>query len=123
VLAITQEGREVMHDRTQARLGSWQPPAPRRARKDSADHRPAESAAAPQTEGGRLREALREWRAAKSKRLGVPPYTIFWDRTLDELCEQRPETPGELLGIWGIGEAKQRMFGAELLALIASTSE
>ena len=67
---------------------------------------------------GGLREALREWRAAKSKELGVPPYTIFWDRTLDELCRQRPGTAGELLTIWGIGDAKQRMFGAELLALI-----
>jgi ATP-dependent DNA helicase RecQ len=67
-----------------------------------------------------LRDALRDWRARKSKEMGVPPYTLFWDRTLDELCARRPATRLELLSIWGIGEQKQRIFGAELLDLIAS---
>ena len=118
VLAITELGREVMHDREQARLGSWERSSSRKARKEPASRTPVSQAARDEVPGG-LREALRQWRATKSKELGIPPYTIFWDRTLDELCQQRPATAGELLSIWGIGEAKQRMFGAELLALIA----
>ncbi len=119
VLAITDSGREVMQDRAQARLGSWQPARERKPKREPAERASTSSQAARDETPGGLRAALREWRAAKSKELGVPPYTIFWDRTLDELCVQRPGTAGELLTIWGIGEAKQRNFGAELLALIA----
>ena len=67
-----------------------------------------------------LRDALRDWRSRKSKEMGVPPYTLFWDRTLDELCARRPATAIELLSVWGIGEQKQRVFGAEILELIAA---
>ena len=119
VLAITPEGREVMHNRTQARLGSWEPTSAKKSRKDRAE-RPAPLRATGQDQEGGLWQALRQWRAKKSKELGVPPYTIFWDRTLDELCQRRPATAVELLDIWGIGEAKQRMFGTELLTLIAA---
>ena len=84
---------------------------------------PATLAAVPVEQDSALREALRDWRSRKSKEMGVPPYTLFWDRTLDELCARLPATPVELLSIWGIGEQKQRIFGAELLALIAATRE
>lgn len=50
--------------------------------------------------------------------MGVPPYTLFWDRTLDELCARSPHRVEELLGIWGIGEQKRRLFGRELMSLI-----
>ena len=119
VLAITDSGREVMHNREQARLGSWERAATKKARREPPPPRPTVSQPASSEPAGGLREALRQWRAQKSKELGVPPYTIFWDRTLDELCQERPSSAGEMLTIWGIGEAKQRKFGAELLALIA----
>jgi ATP-dependent DNA helicase RecQ len=70
-----------------------------------------------------LREALRGWRARKAREMGVPPYTIFWDRTLDELSVKRPATPHELLAIWGFGEQKRRTFGDEILEVIASCAE
>jgi len=120
VLAITDLGREIMHNRIQARLGSWEPAVSRRSRKDLPVPR-APSAAVPTEEHGELREALRAWRLRKSREMGVPPYTLFWDRTLDELCARRPAKPEDLAAIWGIGEQKRRTFGAEILALIAST--
>jgi ATP-dependent DNA helicase RecQ len=55
--------------------------------------------------------------------MGVPPYVIFWDRTLAELCARRPATPTELITIWGFGEQKRRTFGAEILGLIAACKE
>jgi ATP-dependent DNA helicase RecQ len=120
VLALTETGREIMHNRARARLGSWVPVRSRKDRKDPST-RPADSAAAvPVEHHSELREALRDWRSRKSKEMGVPPYTLFWDRTLDELCARRPTTAGELLSIWGIGGQKQRIFGAEILALIAA---
>jgi ATP-dependent DNA helicase RecQ len=120
ILAITQEGREIMHNRARARLGSWEPASSGKRRKDPPKHAPAGAVSLPEGKDSALREALRDWRARKSKEMGVPPYTLFWDRTLDELCARRPATRVELLSIWGIGEQKQRIFGTELLDLIAS---
>ena len=28
-----------------------------------------------------------------ARKKGVPPYTIFWDRTIDDLCAKKPRTP------------------------------
>jgi ATP-dependent DNA helicase RecQ len=120
VLAITAEGREVMHNRTVARLGESQPAVATRRSRNEAPAGPPPVRAVPTDEQPGLRAALRGWRSGKASEMGVPPYTIFWDRTLDELCVRRPTTPAELLTIWGFGEQKRRTFGDEILAIIAA---
>lgn len=130
-LSLSDVGREVMQGRVQAQLSS--PPkasvgGPSTfSKKKSMDSPPvAAGKDGPKKNDGKsdpLREALKNWRTQRSRQMGVPPYTLFWDRTLDELCEKRPAHAGELLGIWGIGEQKRRVFGAELLEIIASISE
>ncbi len=123
VLAITDEGREVMHNRAQARLGPWQPPPGQKKKRGSKNFSPVPPAPsmrpeAPEIPG--LREALRAWRLNKAREMDMPPYTLFWDRTLEELCALRPQSLDDLLGIWGIGEQKRRVFGQELLEVIAT---
>jgi superfamily II DNA helicase RecQ len=81
----------------------------------------APAQALPTEEHAVLRQALRDWRFRKARELGIPPYALFWDRTLDELSVRRPSTPEDLVTIWGIGEQKRRTFGAELLAVIAAS--
>jgi ATP-dependent DNA helicase RecQ len=120
VLAITETGRQVMHNRAQARLGSWEPVVPSKSRRDPSVSR-APAQALPTEEHAVLRQALRDWRFRKARELGIPPYALFWDRTLDELSVRRPSTPEDLVTIWGIGEQKRRTFGAELLAVIAAS--
>ena len=122
LLGITELGREVMHNRTVARLGSWEPASPKKTPRDRPATEP-EAAVIPTPKHGVLRQALREWRSRKSQEMGVPPYTLFWDRTLDELCVRRPSTQDELAAVWGIGEEKRRKFGAEILAVIAGCTE
>ena len=39
-----------------------------------------------------------------------------------QLVERRPATEEDLLDIWGIGEQKRRLFGTELLRVIAEQS-
>jgi ATP-dependent DNA helicase RecQ len=115
-LSLTPEGRDVMHDRVPAKLGEWEPRKTREERREEK----TKDAGGYQTkaEPSPLRDALRAWRLAKARELGAPPYTLFWDRTLDELCIKQPKRPEELLTIWGIGEQKRRVFGAELLQII-----
>ncbi|WP_443333643.1 DNA helicase RecQ [Streptomyces sp. CB02460] len=70
-------------------------------------------------------EALRAWRAAQAKELGLPAYVIFHDATLREIATVRPTTLGELGGISGLGEKKLATYGEGVLEVLAGldTSE
>ena len=68
-------------------------------------------------------DALRAHRLALARELDVPPFMIASDRTLRELAAERPRTPEDLLGIYGIGEAKAERFGKGFLEVIASLEQ
>lgn len=72
-------------------------------------------------EGGEeLFERLRALRKRLADAGGVPPYVVFSDRTLRELCEQRPRTPEEMLLANGVGERKLARYGRAFLDEIAA---
>ena len=95
------------------------PPANRTAGKAQADA--PLTAATPETE--RMAARLREWRAAEAKRLGVPPYIVLHDRTLNAVALTRPANPAQLAAMDGIGPAKLEKFGTAILQLCAAESE
>lgn len=64
-------------------------------------------------------QALREWRRVKAEQQDVPAFVVFGDKTLRQLAIQCPGTLNELRGIYGIGEAKLEIYGADLLACMA----
>ncbi|KQO01289.1 DNA helicase RecQ [Paenibacillus sp. Leaf72] len=65
-----------------------------------------------------LFDALKQWRKETAARENVPPFMLFFDATLKELADARPLTEDELLQTKGIGAAKARKYGAEVLAII-----
>lgn len=71
-------------------------------------------------DGQRLFETLRELRKALAEERGVPPYVIFGDATLLEMCRERPDNEAELLAVNGVGQVKLERYGAEFLAAIAA---
>ncbi|MGQ0628201.1 MAG: RecQ family ATP-dependent DNA helicase, partial [Phycisphaerales bacterium] len=71
-----------------------------------------------------LFEALRLLRRETAQRLGVPPYVVFTDVTLEELARARPSTLDAMADIRGIGQRKLQDFGASFLqALVAFCSD
>ncbi len=58
-----------------------------------------------------LFEKLRRLRLDLSKKLGVPPFVIFHDKTLTEMATFKPCSRGEFLQINGVGEQKAEKFG------------
>lgn len=64
-------------------------------------------------------EALRAWRGAQAKELGLPAYVIFHDATLREIASLRPSSLGELGGISGLGEKKLATYGEGVLEVLA----
>jgi ATP-dependent DNA helicase RecQ len=62
---------------------------------------------------------LRRWRDATARSHNVPAYIVLNNSALDDLARARPRTIEELLGVKGIGPAKARQFGEELLRMVA----
>jgi ATP-dependent DNA helicase RecQ len=65
-----------------------------------------------------LFEKLRRLRLDLSKKLGVPPFVIFHDKTLTEMAVLKPSSRGEFLQINGVGEQKAEKFGDVFLKAI-----
>ena len=65
-----------------------------------------------------LWEALRERRRELAKEQGVPPYVIFHDRTLQEMCANLPQNLMQFGRITGVGERKLDKYGDTFLAVI-----
>ena len=64
------------------------------------------------------REALREWRRETAEGMGVPPFYVLSNSTIEELAAWKPDSRTALLEIKGIGPAKLEQFGDGLLSVI-----
>ena len=66
-----------------------------------------------------LFNTLRDWRAARAKRDGVPLYVICDNRQLAAIVAARPQTLAALGEVEGIGKAKLERYGADILSVLA----
>ena len=63
-------------------------------------------------------EKLREWRKEKSKEEGVPPFILFSNFQLAKIAVTSPTSLNGLQAIKGIGEAKRKKYGKEVLSIL-----
>ncbi|HJG41668.1 DNA helicase RecQ [Bifidobacterium pullorum] len=78
--------------------------------------------AAELTEGDEaLFERLRALRRDIAQEIGKPPYIVFSDKTLRDMCAKRPASPEEFLAVNGVGENKLNLYGERFLAAIAES--
>jgi len=66
-----------------------------------------------------LWEALRDCRRQLAEEQGVPPYVIFHDRTLQEMCLNLPRSAAQFGRITGVGERKLDKYGSQFLRVIS----
>ena len=62
---------------------------------------------------------LRELRKKVAKKLGVPPFVVFQDPSLEDMALKYPITQDELINIHGVGEGKAKKYGAPFVELIS----
>ena len=65
-----------------------------------------------------LFQALKSLRASLAREQSVPPYVIFSDKSLHEMCTFLPRTSDEFLMINGVGQSKQEKYGEKFLSKI-----
>ncbi|MCM1191656.1 MAG: DNA helicase RecQ [Butyrivibrio sp.] len=63
-------------------------------------------------------EALRSLRAEIAREEAVPPYIVFSDKTLVDMCVRLPFTREELLRVTGVGEHKYEKYGERFITRI-----
>ncbi len=66
-----------------------------------------------------LMAMLRDLRKKVAKRLGVPPFVVFQDPSLEDMALKYPVSNEELINIHGVGEGKAKKYGAAFLELIS----
>lgn len=65
-----------------------------------------------------LFEKLRTLRLEIARSEKVPPYIVFSDKTLSQMCILRPKTKEEMLLVSGVGEMKYAKYGERFLEAI-----
>ncbi len=140
VLALTEEGAEVMRGERRPQLAMPEPEAtrdrrgsdrigrgrgtrstapPAAARHAAGADRGAADHGAPEHADPALLRRLKEWRSTEAKRRGVPAYVVFHDTTLTALAALDPRDPSSLRSVKGLGPVKLEFYGEVLLRLIS----
>ena len=65
-----------------------------------------------------LFEELRLVRKELAAKEGVPPFVIFSDETLQDMCRRLPQTLEEMLDVKGVGQTKRDKFGEAFLQVL-----
>lgn len=70
-----------------------------------------------------LMNYLRDLRKKVAKKLGVPPFVVFQDPSLEDMALKYPINIAELSNIHGVGEGKAKKYGKEFVELITKYVE
>ncbi|MBM1106489.1 ATP-dependent DNA helicase RecQ [Aurantibacter crassamenti] len=71
----------------------------------------------------KLLKQLKSLRKAQADKLGVPPFVVFQDPSLDDMALKYPITIEELLNIHGVGEGKAKKYGKPFIQYISEYVE
>lgn len=82
----------------------------------------AEGEPEPSEEEGRLFQALRQVRTRIAREIGKPPYIVFSDKTLRDMCRRRPVSEEAFLEVTGVGEHKLELYGQQFLQALREFS-
>jgi ATP-dependent DNA helicase RecQ len=77
----------------------------------------------PTPTGNALWSALKEKRLALAREQGVPPYVIFHDSTLIEMCDKKPRTLDDFAMLSGVGQSKLLRYGEKFIEVILMHEE
>ena len=66
-----------------------------------------------------LMTMLKDLRKKEAKKIGVPPFVVFQDPSLEDMALKYPSSIDELSNVHGVGEGKAKKYGKPFVELIA----
>jgi len=125
LLRITSNGNELLKVEKQLfmKIAKEDLEPPKKARDLSKTPRKAGSAKSIvsnnfTSKGMKTLDKMKALRMKLAKEEGMPPYIIFSDKTLIEMCMKLPTTKEEMLRVSGVGEHKFKKYGELFIELI-----
>ena len=70
------------------------------------------------SKGFKLFDKLKELRLEIARAEKIPPYIVFNDKTLIDMCAKMPATKSDMLNVSGVGENKYGKYGERFIAVI-----
>lgn len=70
------------------------------------------------SKGFKLFDKLKELRLEIARAEKIPPYIVFNDKTLIDMCAKMPTTKADMLDVSGVGENKYGKYGERFIAVI-----
>ena len=70
------------------------------------------------SKGFKLFDRLKELRLEIARAEKIPPYIVFNDKTLIDMCAKMPTTKSDMLNVSGVGENKYGKYGERFIAVI-----
>ena len=70
------------------------------------------------SKGFKLFDKLKELRLEIARAEKIPPYIVFNDKTLIDMCAKMPTTKTDMLNVSGVGENKYGKYGERFIAVI-----
>jgi len=71
----------------------------------------------------KLMKMLKDLRKRNAKKLGVPPFVVFQDPSLEDMALKYPINLVEMSNVHGVGEGKAKKYGKDFVALIEAYVE
>ncbi|WP_299226364.1 DNA helicase RecQ [uncultured Psychroserpens sp.] len=71
----------------------------------------------------KLMGMLKDLRKRNAKKLGIPPFVIFQDPSLEDMALKYPITMEELSNVHGVGDGKAKKYGKDFIELISNYVE
>jgi len=123
ILSLGEAARDVLGGRETVFMRVDKKAAAFRARGPSGDARTAaKGGKAFAVEDPALFDKLKKLRSELAKYERVPPFMIFSDAALRDMCLKKPATAEAFLNVAGVGRVKARKYGERFTSLIARES-
>lgn len=116
ILQITEKGKEFLKN-----------PISFMMTKDHEYNKERDEAIVSASKGGvsdeKLLRLLKSIRKSQADKLGVPPFVVFQDPSLDDMALKYPISMAEMLNIYGVGEGKAKKYGKPFIEAISTYVE
>jgi len=116
ILQVTKKGNEFLEKPTSFMMT-----------KDHEYNKERDEAIVSASKGGvsdeKLLKILKSLRKSQADKLGVPPFVVFQDPSLDDMALKYPISMEEMLNIYGVGEGKAKKYGKPFVDVISTYVE
>lgn len=119
VLRILERGKDILdRDWSQSIIMKFPKEEPKHSKAEKKFSKTVKNAVQKEHINQDLFEQLRVLRLEIAKEEHMPPYIIFSDKTLIEMCAVLPKSKEELLTVTGVGQVKYEKYGERFLDIL-----